>query len=332
MMMGVEKEDFNNEGGVTGGVTADAILENGGETQVDVSDLKRITESLNGDLLIESNGGAGYFQLSFPLSQANILKIQTLLSTRDLNLTFSSQLSQKDGRIDQVLHAFQEFLTPFSGGDLTRAREILLTLPEQQQQTGLYKQVGVLARELHDSLKGFADSLDPAFVNIVEDKIPDSGSRLEHILRLTEKAANITLDHVEAMQVRNRDQQTKLAKLKDLHNRMRAVGDKAQQFLAEAQLSLDDLQDSVIKNTADLVTVLTAQDYQDITGQIIQKIITLLKDLETNLVNVIGIFGVRFQSQKDNGTEELYGPAHAGVTTAMHSQDDVDSLLAKFGF
>ena len=169
-------------------------------------------------------------------------------------------------------------------------------------------------------------------MNIVEDKIPDSGSRLEHILRLTEKAANITLDHVEAMQKRNRDQQTKLAKLKDLHNRMRAVGDKAQELLAEAQLSLDDLQDSVIETTADLITVLTAQDYQDITGQIIQKIIALLKDLETNLMNVIRTFGVRFDSQKETVTDELYGPVHAGVTTAMHSQDEVDSLLAEFGF
>ena len=98
---------------------------------MDVSDLKKITESLNGELLIESNGGAGYFQLSFPLSEANILKIQTLLSSRDLNLTFSSERSQKDSRIDKVLHVFQEFVTPFSGGDLTKSREILMTLSEQ---------------------------------------------------------------------------------------------------------------------------------------------------------------------------------------------------------
>jgi chemotaxis protein CheZ len=318
--------------GITGSLSADAILVNHGEGQVNFSELERITERLSGQLLIESNGGAGFFQLSFPLSEANILRVQSRLSAPDLNLPFSSELSQQDGRVEKVLHVFQGFVAAFSSGDLTAAREILLTLSEQQQQAGLYKQVGVLARQLHDSLKSFADSLDPTLVDMVEDKIPDSGSRLEHILRLTERAANTTLDHVEAMQKRNQIQQTKLARLKELLANMRAVGDKAQHLLVESQGSLDDLEDSVVKTSADLITVLTAQDYQDITGQIILKIIALLKDLETNLVNVIRTFGVRLETLKENMPEQLYGPAHAGITNAMHSQDDVDSLLAEFGF
>jgi chemotaxis protein CheZ len=134
------------------------------------------------------------------------------------------------------------------------------------------------------------------------------------------------------MQKRNQIQQTKLARLKELLANMRAVGDKAQGLIVEAQGSLAELEDSVIKTSADLFTVLTAQDYQDITGQIILKIIALLKDLESNLVNVIRTFGVRPEGPKESVPEELYGPAHAGVATAMHSQDDVDSLLAEFGF
>jgi chemotaxis protein CheZ len=113
---------------------------------------------------------------------------------------------------------------------------------------------------------------------------------------------------------------------------MTAVGDTAHKLLAKARLSLDDLQDSVSRTSADLITVSTAQDYQDLTGQIIQKIIVLLKDLEANLVNVIRTFGVRPDGRKDAVSDDLYGPAHAGRTSAMHSQDDVDSLLAGFGF
>jgi chemotaxis protein CheZ len=300
----------------------------------DVADLKRITEGLGGELLIgPGDEGAKFFQLSFPVSEANILKVQTLLSTGDLNLTFATKLSEQDSRVERVLVTFQEFISAFSSGDLRRAQEILLTLAEQQKQAGLYQQIGVLARQLHDSLKGFADSLDPGLVTIVEDKIPDSGTRLEHILKLTENAANTTLDHVEAMQKRNQDQQTRLARLRGVFNGMRAVGDKAQQLLAESQLSLDDIQDSLSQTSADLVTVLTAQDYQDLTGQIILKIIALLKDLESQLVSVIRTFGVRLDGQKEVvASEELYGPAHSGVATAVHSQDDVDSLLAEFGF
>lgn len=304
----------------------------GGGEPFDLSALKRITEGFGGALVIvPEEGHAGSFQLSFPASEANFQKLQTLLST-GLNLTFAAQLTQQDSRVEKVLQVFEEFMAAFSAGDLKHAQEILLTLAEQQQQAGLYKQVGVLARQLHDSLKGFADSLDPTLVDIVEDKIPDSGTRLEHILKLTENAANTTLDHVEVMQRRNQEEQNRVAQVREILGGTKAVGDKAQKLLAEAQSSLEGLQDSLKQTSADLITVLTAQDYQDLTGQIIQKIIVLLKELESNLVNVIRTFGVRLNGRKEVAGDELYGPAHAGRTSAMHSQDDVDSLLAGFGF
>jgi chemotaxis protein CheZ len=321
------------DSGDAGGKLAAVISETDGNQQFDVGDLKRVTEGLGGELLIASeNGDARSIQLSFPISRANIHKIQTLLSAFDLNSAFAAQLSQQDSRTEKVLQLFQQFVGAFSGGDMKQAQEILLDLAEQQQQAGLYKQVGVLARKLHDSLKGFVDTLDPALIDIVEDKIPDSGSRLEHILKLTENAANTTLDHVEVMQRRNQEQQTKLANLRETLGGMRAIGDKAQHLLGGTHLSLDDLQDSLSQTSTDLITVLTAQDYQDLTGQIILKIIDLLKDLELKLVNVIRTFGVPLESQKQVVTEELYGPAHTGRAAAMHSQDDVDSLLAEFGF
>ncbi len=320
----------------------EVVSEPGGEThgdtdQIDLSALKSVTESLGGQLFMGSeNGSPGSFLLSFSVSEGNVKRIQSLLSTNDLKTTFASKLTQQespqDGRLDKILQVFEEFVAAFSAGDLKRAQEILLSLAEQQQQAGLYKQVGVMARQLHDSLKGFAESLDPMLVNIVEDKIPDSGTRLEHILKLTENAANITLDHVEAMQKRNQEQQTKLLGLKDMLHGMKAVGDRAKKLIGDSQSSLDDLQNSLSRTSEDLVTILTAQDYQDLTGQIIQKIIVLLKDLEFNLVNVIRTFGVRSEARKEIVADELYGPAHAARTTSMHSQGDVDSLLADFGF
>jgi chemotaxis protein CheZ len=313
----------------------DEIL--GDTDQIDLSALKSVTESLGGQLSMGSeNGSPGSFLLSFSVSEANVKRIQSLLSTSDLKTTFATKLSQQesqqDVRVDKVLQVFEEFVAAFSAGELKRAQEILLSLAEQQQQAGLYKQVGVMARQLHDSLKGFADSLDPTLMDIVEDKIPDSGTRLEHILKLTENAANTTLDHVEAMQKRNQDQQTKLGGLKAMLHGMKAVGDRAKKLIGDSQSSLDDLQDSLSRTSEDLITVLTAQDYQDLTGQIIQKIIVLLKDLESNLVNVIRTFGVRPEGKKAVVEDELYGPAHAARTSSMHSQGDVDSLLADFGF
>lgn len=316
----------------------EGVDEHGCQVTADcLSDLKRITESLGGEFLTESeNGSPSSFRLTFPTAPATINRVLSLLATSDLKMSFSTRLaqqdSQQDSRAEKVLQVFEEFVEAFSNGDLKRAQEILLSLAEQQQQAGLYKQVGTMARQLHDSLKGFTESLDPTLVDIVEDKIPDSGSRLEHILKLTENAANTTLDHVELMQKRNQEQQVRLTELKGMLNSMKALGDNAQKLLGDSRLSLDELQQSLNQTSEDLITILTAQDYQDLTGQIIQKIIVLLKNLEANLVNVIRTFGVRLEEKKEAASEELYGPAHEGRTTAMHSQDDVDSLLADFGF
>ena len=300
-------------------------------------DLKRITESLGGEFLCESgNGSPALFQLAFPASPVIVNKILSLLGASDLKTTFSARLSQDEGqqdsRVEKILQVFEEFVEAFSTGEMKRAQDILLSLAEQQQQAGLYMQVGVMARQLHDSLKGFTESLDPTLIDIVEDKIPDSGSQLEHILKLTENAANTTLDHVELMQKRNQAQQVRLAELTAMLSGMKALGETAQKLLGDSQLSVNELQVSLNQTSEDLITILTAQDYQDLTGQIIQKIIVLLKNLESNLVNVIRTFGVRLDGRQEDVGEELYGPAHEGRVSAMHSQDDVDSLLAEFGF
>ena len=86
------------------------------------------------------------------------------------------------------------------------------------------------------------------------------------------------------------------------------------------------------QHRSDLDIILTAQDYQDLSGQIILKISQLLKDMELKLVDLIRTFGVKPVTSKQKASDELYGPAHAAMDNAVHSQDDVDSLLADFGF
>jgi len=280
------------------------------------------------------NGAGSSFQLNFPLSSNILETVEALLSPCDPAAQFAARLSRQDARLGSVLDTIKEFMVAFSIGDMKNSQEILLRLAEQQHQAGLYKEIGSLARDLHESLRGFMNTMDPALKELVEDRIPDSGSRLEHILRLTENAANTTLDYVEAMQVRNQDEQKKLVQVQDILGGLKAVGDAARGRMAEVQGVISDLRSFSEQTSNDLITVLTAQDYQDLTGQIILKIIDLLKEVELKLVSVIKTFGVRLEGRKQEltRTEELYGPAHEGKAEALHSQDDVDSLLAEFGF
>ena len=211
-------------------------------------------------------------------------------------------------------------MVALSYGEIGRAQEILLGIADQQHQAGLYKEIGGLARELHTSLKSFMDILDPSLREMVLDKLPDSGNRLEHMLELTEKAANTTIDHVEKLQKRIEKDQGRLVLLQENLGKLNAIGEQAQKRLEENQAALMQLLKSAEDSHQDLLTVLTAQDYQDLTGQIIQKITKLLKDLELKLINVIRTFGVKVDASRKGLEEDLYGPAHKAKEEALHSR------------
>jgi chemotaxis protein CheZ len=299
----------------------------------DFSRLERIVSNLGGRLSVDpGENGTPVFQIRFNAEPILVEQIETLLSPCDPNEKLAPELSNSDARFEKLLGIVKELMMAMSSADVRRSQEILLQLAEQQHQAGLYNEIGMLARDLHNSLRGFADTLDPVLKEMVEEKLPDSGNRLEHILQLTEKAANTTLDNVEVIQKRNQGDQERLTHLREVLGGLRAVGEQAQNRLDQTQKDIEDLYVSATKTHEDLITVLTAQDYQDLTGQVIQKIINLLRDLELKLVNVIRIFGVKMESGKKVSSDELYGPAHQGVAEALHSQDDVDALLAEFGF
>jgi len=297
--------------------------------------LQRLVEGFGGDLsIVTAESGEEVLQLRFEATPENLKRVEHLLTPRDPAALLDYTFPESSDRTGKVLATIREFMSAMSSGDMAHAQEILLHLAEQRDQAGLYNEIGLMARELHNSLKHFMDTLDPALREMVENKLPDSGNRLEHILELTEKAANITLDHVEAMQKRNSEDQQRLTEVRELLGGLQAIGEQAQQKLAKGADISEKLNESLLQTHVDLITVLTAQDYQDLTGQIIMKIMTLLKDLELKLVNVIRVFGLNLKAELGKGElkEELYGPAHTGKTEALHSQDDVDALLADFGF
>jgi chemotaxis protein CheZ len=91
--------------------------------------------------------------------------------------------------------------------------------------------------------------------------------------------------------------------------------------LKEPGESVSYLKDFKNKLEDDLTEILTAQSFQDITGQTIKKVIKLVGDIEEELVKLIATFGVKIE----------HG-AKAEVTPEEVSQADVDDLLKEFGF
>jgi chemotaxis protein CheZ len=85
--------------------------------------------------------------------------------------------------------------------------------------------------------------------------------------------------------------------------------------------------------------ILMAQEFQDVTGQILQQVIELVTRLEDNLVQMLAVAGERIRhggesrkASKDDTRAE--GPAVPGADDSgrVNSQDEVDDLLSSLGF
>ena len=203
----------------------------------------------------------------------------------------------------------------------------------------LFQEVGRLTRELHDSINGFV--ADARLVDIAENDIPDAAERLRYVITTTEQAANTTLNAVEDS-LPLADSLTSGAKhlsgqWEKFNSRQLTVDDfrelsgELSQFLETTQANSKALHEK-------LSEVLLAQGYQDITGQIIRKVIDLVKDVEDKLVDLVRLSGSHAKQKENSGQEgpdiTAQGPVVPGVDKGdvVTSQDDVDDLLSSLGF
>jgi chemotaxis protein CheZ len=193
----------------------------------------------------------------------------------------------------------------------------------------MFDRLGHIVRQLHDSLRelGYDRSLSD-----VVTEVTDAAGRLEYIATLTEQAANKVLNSIdEAMPVQDALIQT-----------ARDVGGRWDQ-LFEGKLGLEEFkllaQDSrrfagTVADTGEaekarLMEIMMAQDFQDITGQIIKKVVTITQKLERELAQLLIDNAPQSTREKEKVVDLMAGPA---VPASALAQTDVDDLLADLGF
>jgi len=169
----------------------------------------------------------------------------------------------------------------------------------------LYHQIGHVTRKLHNSLKEFRQTLDPRIRRIADEEVPQAVDSLEYVIKKTEEAANRTLAVVEKHQLGLDEFEEQLKTLE--------VSDDFMVHLDKFRSSLRD----------DLNEIMLAQEFQDITGQTIRRVIDLVNAIEAELIGLIATFGVKQESSK----EDLAKP-----TTEKMTQGDIEGLLKEFGF
>lgn len=211
----------------------------------------------------------------------------------------------------------------------------------------IFNSVGQLTRALHTAIVNFnvdADiSTDPP--EIKNSEISDASDRLHYVLKLTESAADKTMDKVEAAAPiamnlgqeahRIKDEWNKLKRRELSKEEFKALFVQVDEFLGQMGEGTDQLNQS-------LQDIILEQGFQDLTGQALKKVITLVTDVERELVDLMRIAG-QVEQVTGLASDETEGSKHnsQGEGPAMHAdqredvvqgQDDVDDLLSSLGF
>jgi len=196
-------------------------------------------------------------------------------------------------------------------------------------ESSLYNEVGKLTRQLHDALTNFNN--DEKIYQLTNEEIPNAKERLKYVVDITEKAAQRTIEILEksipiSLEISEgaNDLQTSLA-----NSDRSEIRDATKTFLKGAKDKAGTLHTC-------LTDIMLAQEYQDISGQIIKKVIDLVQDVESNLVRLIKLTGqANISEVKTSDGIAATGPHVPGVNEQevhANGQDEVDDLLASLGF
>jgi chemotaxis protein CheZ len=240
----------------------------------------------------------------------------------------------------------KKLVTLIESGDNQGAQELLESAGGRSS-VELFAEVGKLTRQLHDSLNNF--QLDSRIVNMANEDIPDAQTRLTYVIEATEEAANKTMDLVDSCMPIAEKLHDGIVNVMPEWNKLIARKLQLGEFntlVQDIDVFLKDGNDDSAKLTGLLTEVLMAQGYQDLTGQVIRRVIELVKEVEDNLVYMLTMFGGVEQKdgaevvEKPNKSEnqadmiKAEGPildADSREDVAS-DQDDVDDLLSSLGF
>jgi chemotaxis protein CheZ len=190
----------------------------------------------------------------------------------------------------------------------------------------VFQQLGSITRLLHDTMQqlGVMPKLQTA-----ADGLPDARSRLNYIATKTADAANKVLNSVDQAKAEHAHI---IASTRALAQTL--VSDPVRAVASGAVLNfVKEVEDSTSRIDSHLTDIMMAQDFHDLTGQVVAKVVTLANDLEDSLVKLL--VQVVPPEQRDKvDANVLHGPVvnPEGRTDVVTNQGEVDDLLASLGF
>lgn len=191
----------------------------------------------------------------------------------------------------------------------------------------MFDRLGNVVRMLHDSMRELG--YDKSLTEVVE-QVNDAKGRLEYVATLTEQAANKVLNATDegmpaqdalaktAKQIETRWEDLFAGKLSV--DEFKSLASDSKSFAAAVQTATDE-------EKARLLDIMMAQDFQDLTGQLIKKVVAINKAVERELAQIL--IDNAPTELKEKAVVLMDGPS---VPSTALEQDDVDNLLDSLGF
>ena len=187
--------------------------------------------------------------------------------------------------------------------------------------------IGTLTRQLHDTLNqlGYADKLKGSV-----DELPDAQSRLSYIARLTGEAAEKVLSRVELAKTQHDYIASETRRIAALlvKDPVAAVATGAvYNFVTDVEQVSKDID-------GHLTEIMMAQDFHDLTGQVIARVVNLAATIEEQLVQLLIQTAPPAAVAAPPVKQALQGPVVDATTAGdvVTDQSQVDDLLASLGF
>lgn len=208
--------------------------------------------------------------------------------------------------------------------------DVLMSMDNTDQEDMLQR-IGHVTRALHDSIRALG--LDKMLEQVAHD-IPDARDRLNYVAKMTEQAAERVLNAIDEATPLQTELATESTRLKERWQTIVASPSLKSEYNEVVQetltyLALTDKNTTATK--ALLMDIMMAQDFQDLTGQVIKKITLLAQDMERQLVQVLVDFSPAAKKEENS---LLNGPQIDPHNTVdvVASQEQVDDLLDSLGF
>ncbi|MDL2339686.1 MAG: protein phosphatase CheZ [Pseudomonadota bacterium] len=189
----------------------------------------------------------------------------------------------------------------------------------------VFQQLGTITRQLHDTLNHLGVLPNLA---LAAEGLPDARSRLNYIAEKTGAAANKVLNSVDSAKIDH-------LRITEETRRVAAaiVADPVKAVASGMLMNfVGDVEAATARIDGHLTDIMMAQDFHDLTGQVVAKVVALASELEDSLVRLLVQAAPAEQVQKLE--QHLQGPVvdAEGRTDVVANQGEVDDLLASLGF